>query len=148
MICVELLFINKTDIPGTSYWQPVVARQFLRQSPFGRTMLPPRLLAQASSASLQPPSNRRREVKFAEAPITAEPAVWRGPRLQPELVPLMTSPHSPTPTTTDDTHTTLAPTPILSPWHTPLTFERTTPPHTTDFWKQTYIDINVSLNET
>ncbi|XP_068630454.1 blood vessel epicardial substance-like [Battus philenor] len=65
----------KGNISGTSYWQPVVARQFLRQSPFGRAMLPPRLLAQASSASLQPPSNRRREVKFAETPITNEPAV-------------------------------------------------------------------------
>ncbi|KAL4710529.1 hypothetical protein ACJJTC_008931, partial [Scirpophaga incertulas] len=39
---------------GSSYWQPVVARQFLRQSPFGRSVTQPRLLPQASSASLQP----------------------------------------------------------------------------------------------
>ncbi|CAG5040003.1 unnamed protein product [Parnassius apollo] len=66
----------RTTAPkGNSYWQPVVARQFLRQSPFGRAMLPPKLLTQASSASLQPSSNRRREVKFAETPITTEPPV-------------------------------------------------------------------------
>ncbi|XP_049866240.1 blood vessel epicardial substance-like [Pectinophora gossypiella] len=73
---------------ATSYWAPVTARQFLRQSPFSRSMTqPPRLLQQASSASLQPPALRRspprratsfrrgREVKFAEAPTTPEPAV-------------------------------------------------------------------------
>ncbi|XP_069354635.1 blood vessel epicardial substance-like isoform X2 [Maniola hyperantus] len=73
---------------GSSYWQPVVARQFLRQSPFGRSVVPPpRLLTQTSSASLQPPALRRspprrttscrrsREVKFAEVAIAAEPAV-------------------------------------------------------------------------
>ncbi|CAK1604135.1 unnamed protein product [Parnassius mnemosyne] len=66
----------RTTAPkGNSYWQPVVARQFLRQSPFGRAMLPPRLVTQASSASLQPSLSRRREVKFAETPITTEPPV-------------------------------------------------------------------------
>ncbi|XP_072940884.1 uncharacterized protein [Epargyreus clarus] len=77
---------RSSNTKGTSYWQPVVARQFLRQSPFGRGIAPPRLLAQASSASLQPPARRRspprrtasfrrgREVKFAEV-ATAEPAV-------------------------------------------------------------------------
>ncbi|CAH0727765.1 unnamed protein product, partial [Brenthis ino] len=64
---------------GSSYWQPVVARQFLRHSPFGRSVIPPpRLLAQASSASLQPARRspprrtsfrRSREVKFAESPV-------------------------------------------------------------------------------
>lgn len=71
---------------GSCYWQPIVARQFLRHSPFSRsTTQPPRLLQQASSASLQPPPRRRspprrttsfrREVKFAEVPTTTEPAV-------------------------------------------------------------------------
>ncbi|KAJ0179944.1 hypothetical protein K1T71_004535 [Dendrolimus kikuchii] len=72
---------------GSSYWQPMVARQFLRQSPFGRLTQPPRLLAQASSASLQPPPRRcspprratsfrrGREVKFAETPPAVEPPV-------------------------------------------------------------------------
>ncbi|XP_045513203.1 blood vessel epicardial substance-like [Pieris brassicae] len=74
---------------GNSYWQPVVARQFLRQSPFSRSVAPPpRLLTQASSASLQPAAQprrrspprrtasfrRSREVKFAEVP-GAEPLV-------------------------------------------------------------------------
>ncbi|KAG6448587.1 hypothetical protein O3G_MSEX005607 [Manduca sexta] len=70
---------------GTSYWQPVVARQFLRQSPFGRLSQPSRLLAQASSTSLQAGRGRRspprraasfrrgREVKFAE--VSPEPCV-------------------------------------------------------------------------
>ncbi|XP_073951380.1 LOW QUALITY PROTEIN: popeye domain-containing protein 1-like [Choristoneura fumiferana] len=75
-----------STIKGTSsYWQPVVARQFLRKSPFGRTLSqPPRLLTQTSSASLQPPARRPspprratsfrrgREVKFAEE-ATQEP---------------------------------------------------------------------------
>ncbi|CAG9560386.1 unnamed protein product [Danaus chrysippus] len=76
---------RSTSKKGSSYWQPVVARQFLRQSPFGRSVVPPRLLAQASSASLQAPVRRSpprrtasfrrsREVKFAEVP-TDEPAV-------------------------------------------------------------------------
>ncbi|XP_026328687.1 blood vessel epicardial substance-like, partial [Hyposmocoma kahamanoa] len=71
---------------GSSYWQPIVARQFLRHSPFSRSMTqPPRLLQQASSASLQPPPRRRspprrttsfrREVKFAEVTTSSEPAV-------------------------------------------------------------------------
>ncbi|CAH1644252.1 unnamed protein product [Spodoptera littoralis] len=78
-----------TVTKGTSYWQPMVARQFLQKSPFGRVAQPPRLLAQASSASLQPaaPPRRRspprrttsfrrgREVKFAEMTIASEPAV-------------------------------------------------------------------------
>ncbi|XP_063821219.1 blood vessel epicardial substance-like [Ostrinia nubilalis] len=77
---------------GSSYWQPMVARQFLRKSPFGRSVTQPRLLPQASSASLQPSEpagggarrrspprrstsfRRGREVKFAEAPPLAEPA--------------------------------------------------------------------------
>ncbi|XP_037874970.1 blood vessel epicardial substance [Bombyx mori] len=75
----------KGQLQGASYWQPVVARQFLRQSPFGRLNQPPRLVAQSSSASLQTPARKRspprrpaslrrgREVKFAE--ITPEPAV-------------------------------------------------------------------------
>ncbi|KPI97935.1 Blood vessel epicardial substance [Papilio xuthus] len=79
----SLAWRARTAAPkGSSYWQPVVARQFRRQSPFGRAMLPPRLVAQASSASLQPPpaslqppANRRREVKFAETPSAVEPAV-------------------------------------------------------------------------
>ncbi|XP_038210611.1 blood vessel epicardial substance-like [Zerene cesonia] len=79
---------HTTSTKGNSYWQPVVARQFLRQSPFGRSVIPPpRLLTQASSASLQPPARRRspprraasfrrsREVKFAEVPTAPEPAV-------------------------------------------------------------------------
>ncbi|XP_026486111.1 uncharacterized protein LOC113393442 isoform X2 [Vanessa tameamea] len=77
---------RSTSTKGSSYWQPVVARQFLRHSPFSRSVIPPpRLLTQASSASLQPPVRRRspprrtasfrrsREVKFAESP--SEPAV-------------------------------------------------------------------------
>ncbi|XP_052738446.1 blood vessel epicardial substance-like [Bicyclus anynana] len=73
---------HKGSIAGTSYWQPMVARQFLRQSPFSRAA-PPRLVAQTSSASLQParrspprrPASfrRGREVKFAE--VAPEPAV-------------------------------------------------------------------------
>ncbi|XP_050682363.1 blood vessel epicardial substance-like [Leptidea sinapis] len=74
---------HTSSVKGTSYWQPMVARQFLRQSPFGRRVMPPpRLLTQASSASLQPPApprrrspprrtasfRRSREVKFAEEP--------------------------------------------------------------------------------
>lgn len=119
-------------VTGSSYWQPMVARQFLRQSPFGRSMTqPPRLVPQASSASLQPPPSRRspprrtasfrrgREVKFAEVMASPEPAVWRGPRPQPELVPLVAPrPVSPTSSLTH------------SPWPE---VERTTMPHTTDF---------------
>ncbi|XP_045764633.1 blood vessel epicardial substance-like isoform X1 [Maniola jurtina] len=79
---------SSTSGRGSSYWQPMVARQFLRQSPFGRGVVPPpRLLTQTSSASLQPPAPRRspprratscrrsREVKFAEVATAAEPAV-------------------------------------------------------------------------
>ncbi|CAH2992142.1 unnamed protein product [Chilo suppressalis] len=78
-----------TTNKGSSYWQPMVARQFLRQSPFGRSATQPRLLPQASSASLQPSITggarkrspprrsasfrRGREVKFAE--MEATPAV-------------------------------------------------------------------------
>ncbi|KAI5644094.1 popeye protein conserved region domain-containing protein [Phthorimaea operculella] len=74
-----------------SYWAPVTARQFLRSSPFARSITqPPRLLTQVSSASLQPAGARRlsppavrrtasfrrgREVKFAEVAANAEPAV-------------------------------------------------------------------------
>ncbi|KAM3962863.1 popeye domain-containing protein 1 [Aphomia sociella] len=85
----SLAWRARTTAPkGNSYWQPLVARQFLRQSPFGRNApQPPRLLAQASSASLQPPPRRRspprrtasfrrgREVKFAEVTASAEPTV-------------------------------------------------------------------------
>ncbi|XP_026729637.1 blood vessel epicardial substance-like [Trichoplusia ni] len=80
---------RSTNTKGTSYWQPMVARQFLRQSPFGRVAQPPRLLTQASSASLQPAAaarrrspprrstsfRRGREVKFAEMTVAPEPAV-------------------------------------------------------------------------
>ncbi|CAH0749749.1 unnamed protein product [Diatraea saccharalis] len=83
-----------TTNKGSSYWQPVVARQFLRQSPFGRSATQPRLLPQASSASLQPSITgitggggarkrspprrsasfrRGREVKFAEMETTPTP---------------------------------------------------------------------------
>ncbi|CAB3242888.1 unnamed protein product [Arctia plantaginis] len=81
----------RTTAPkSTSYWQPVVARQFLRQSPFGRSVQPPpRLMTQTSSASLQPPAparrrspprrstsfRRGREVKFAEMTTSPEPTV-------------------------------------------------------------------------
>ncbi|KAL0892235.1 hypothetical protein ABMA27_015420 [Loxostege sticticalis] len=84
---------RSTTTKGSSYWQPMVARQFLRKSPFGRSLTQPRLLPQASSASLQPTESagsggarrrspprrsasfrRGREVKFAEAPPIAEPA--------------------------------------------------------------------------
>lgn len=129
------LKISLTLFLGTSYWQPMVARQFLRQSPFGRVPQPPRLLTQVSSASLQPTAavrrrspprrttsfRRGREVKFAEMTIAPEPAVWRGPRLQPELVPLVS------PLTFSPTHTSPS---LKTPW--PLT-ERTDTPHTTDF---------------
>ncbi|XP_060801304.1 blood vessel epicardial substance-like [Amyelois transitella] len=75
---------------GNSYWQPLIARQFLQKSPFGRVISqPPRLLTQVSSASLQPPAparrrspprrsasfRRGREVKFAETPAAPEQAV-------------------------------------------------------------------------
>ncbi|KAJ2946939.1 hypothetical protein O0L34_g16283 [Tuta absoluta] len=82
---------NKNKV--NSYWAPVTARQFLRSSPFARSITgvqPPRLLTQVSSASLQPAGARRpsppavrrtasfrrgREVKFAEVATSAEPAV-------------------------------------------------------------------------
>lgn len=107
-------------ILGTSYWQPMVARQFLKQSPFSRGGSvaggaggAARLVPQASSASLQPaPARRRsppaprrtasfrrggaREVKFAETAPALDPPVWRGPRRQPDLVPLVSRPFSPT----------------------------------------------------
>ncbi|KAG7299416.1 hypothetical protein JYU34_016369 [Plutella xylostella] len=79
---------RSTKMPkGTSYWQPMVARQFLRNSPFGRSLTQPRLLPQASSSSLQaaprvrsPPRRaasfrRPREVKFAEGIAPPEPPV-------------------------------------------------------------------------
>ncbi|XP_047986345.1 blood vessel epicardial substance-like [Leguminivora glycinivorella] len=72
----SLAWRTRSTSKSSSYWQPMVARQFLSQSPFGRGV--PRLLTQASSASLQPPCRRSpprraasfrrgREVKFAEA---------------------------------------------------------------------------------
>ncbi|XP_061710526.1 blood vessel epicardial substance-like [Cydia pomonella] len=72
----SLAWRTRSTSKSSSYWQPMVARQFLKQSPFGRGV--PRLLTQASSASLQPPRprspprraasfRRGREVKFAEA---------------------------------------------------------------------------------
>ncbi|XP_053602958.1 blood vessel epicardial substance-like [Plodia interpunctella] len=88
----SLAWRARTAAPkGNSYWQPLIARQFLQKSPFGRSgsSQPPRLLTQVSSASLQPPAparrrspprrstsfRRGREVKFAETPAAPEPVV-------------------------------------------------------------------------
>ncbi|XP_041976560.1 blood vessel epicardial substance-like [Aricia agestis] len=86
----SLAWRTRTTGKSNSYWQPMVARQFLRSSPFGGRAAP-KLVPQASSTSLQPPARRRspprrstsfrrgREVKFAE-PGAEGPQGLQGPQ--------------------------------------------------------------------